>query len=60
MNSIGQKVLKFLSPENEKSRMELRLLLAQNQANSEDINRTVKMMNGHMHECIEGWKKPRT
>lgn len=54
--TISKRVLRWLDPKQEIKRQELRMCLSRSVAQGEDIQRTVKLMNGHLHERIEGLK----
>ena len=54
--TLSKRVLRWLQPETERKRIEFRMCLAKTSANAEDITRTVKAMNGHLAEHIEGLK----
>ena len=60
--TLGQKFLRLVSPKFEEQRVQDRIAISQMLAYCEDINRTVKSMNGHVsdHPLVREWnsKKP--
>ena len=55
--TLSQKILRLISPKQEKERMEFRMLLNRSMANAEDLTVNIKRMNGHLLDHIEQWKK---
>ena len=55
--TVSRKILRWISPGDEKRRVDFRMFLNQTMANAEDTTRIVKSMNGALHKKLEEYIK---